>query len=41
MRAFLSSIVLLVIFTAVAAFGLDAISTSSKDAFTVNTNVRL
>ena len=39
MRAFLSSIVLLVVFTAAAAYGLQAISTSSQDAFTVNDNV--
>ena len=41
MRAFLSSIALLVFFTVVAAFGLEMISTSSQDAFTVNNNVRL
>lgn len=41
MRAFLSSIVLLVVFTVIAAYGLQAISTTSQDAFTVNNNVRL
>jgi type II secretory pathway pseudopilin PulG len=41
MRAFISSIVVLVLISVAAAFGLNAISTSSQDAYTVNSNVRL
>ena len=40
MRDFMSSMVVLVLISAAAAFGLNAISTSSQDAYTVNSNVR-
>ena len=40
MRAFISSIVLLVLISVAAAFGLNAISTSSQDAYTATSNVR-
>ncbi len=41
MRAFISSIVALVLISVAASYGLKAISTSSQDAYTVNSNVRL
>jgi len=41
MKAFMTSIVALVIITAAAAIGVDAMfAQSSHDAYTVNTNVR-
>jgi hypothetical protein len=40
MRAFISSIVLLVLITVAGAYGMQVISTSSQDAYTVNNNVR-
>ena len=41
MKAFMTSIVALVVITAAAAFGVGSIfSQSSQDAYTVNSNVR-
>lgn len=41
MKAFLTSVIALVVITAAAAFGIESVfSESSKQAFTVESNVR-
>lgn len=41
MKAFMTSILALVVITAAAAFGINStVSQSSQDAYTVNSNVR-
>jgi hypothetical protein len=41
MKAFITSVILLVAITAAAAFGLGMVPMSAKDVYTSNQNVRL